>query len=127
MCTPFYLHMLLFSTPLYTPCPSHRHIHTLTPIKEQKAIDEEPGNHNPHINRSSSKDAAALVLPVGWKIVASRSKKGRLVYKNLFTNERISWLPTESASRERGQFSKGKKEVLPRFRTSEEIHSRTSI
>lgn len=39
-------------------------------------------------------------LPEGWKKVESRSKPGTFVYENVYTEERIAWVPTEPAKKE---------------------------
>ena len=43
--------------------------------------------------------AAAARLPAGWTQQESRSRPGQFTYVNMYTNERISWLPTVPASR----------------------------
>jgi len=48
-------------------------------------------------------------LPAGWRAVPSRSRPGKIAYQNIFTGERISWMPTEAASHTKGEIKKKKK------------------
>ena len=44
-----------------------------------------------------------LNLPFGWMGVDSRSRPGKTVYKNIFTGEKVSWVPQSPASKEVGK------------------------
>ena len=50
-----------------------------------------------------SRRAANMELPRGWRERPSASRPGHVSYINEYTGERISWLPTEPARRERGR------------------------
>ena len=38
-------------------------------------------------------------LPEGWRKVPSNSRPGQFVFENIYTEERISWIPTEPAKK----------------------------
>ena len=42
-------------------------------------------------------------LPLGWRAVPSRSRPEKVAFLNEFTGERISWIPTQTASTKRGE------------------------
>ena len=42
-------------------------------------------------------------LPSGWIEVPSSSNPGTFVYKNIYTDEKISWWPREPASQHPGE------------------------
>ena len=42
-------------------------------------------------------------MPEGWHAVLSESNAGQIVYENIYTAERVSWVPTEVASRIPGE------------------------
>jgi len=45
-------------------------------------------------------------LPAGWETVPSKSRPDQVSYRNVFTHERIAWIPLSPASTEKGQFTR---------------------
>ena len=46
--------------------------------------------------------AVDTTLPAGWKAVPSESRPGQFSYLNVYTNEKIAWIPTSPAARTEG-------------------------
>jgi hypothetical protein len=48
-------------------------------------------------------DSNNLKLPHGWERVGSASRPGEFSYKNIYTKEKISWIPQYPAAKEKGK------------------------
>ena len=71
---------------------------------------EQPPATRLNANHTSKESVATVYdLPPGWRAVPSRSKPNRTAFLNEFTGERISWVPNEPASTEKGEIRKSKR------------------
>ena len=55
------------------------------------------------VSKEMLDDSNNLKLPHGWERVGSASRPGEFSYKNIYTKEKISWIPQYPTSKEKGQ------------------------
>ena len=82
-------------------------------LVDEPTLSSSAGNSG----KGQGNPVASDELPAGWRAVPSRSRPGKIAYQNIFTGERISWVPTEPASHTKGEIKKKKKKKKKKKRS----------
>ncbi len=62
-------------------------------------IDGQEALRQKNLAALASRQKAMDHLPEGWRKVPSNSRPGQFVFENIYTEERIGWVPTEPAKK----------------------------